>query len=59
MQSFMTFNKETEVLEQNINIFPFLIMTSCTDDFTKRRSHDTPNLISNDAKNIGIRFYQV
>ena len=50
----MTFNKETVVLDQNINIFPFLIMKSHIDDFNKTRSHDTSNLISSDAKNIGI-----
>ena len=50
----MTFNKETVVLDQNINIFPFLIMKSYIDDFNKTRSHDTSNLISSDAKNIGI-----
>ena len=54
MQSFMTFNKETEVLEQNINIFPFLIMKSYIGDFSKMRSHGTSNLISSDAKHIGI-----
>ena len=56
----MTFNKETEVLEQNINIFPFLIIvTSYIDDVSKMSSYNTPNSISSDAKHIDVCLCQV
>ena len=56
----MTFNKKTEILEQNINIFPFLlIMTSYIDEFSTIQLHDTPNLIAMDGKHINICLYQV
>ena len=58
MQSLMTFNKKTEVFEQNINIFLFpLIMVSYIDDFSKMKSHDTPNSTSSDAKHNSL-FYR-
>ena len=42
----MTFDKETEDLEQNIfwNKIFFIIMTSYVDDFSKMRPYDTPSL---------------
>ena len=60
MQSFMTFNKETEVFEQNVNVFPLLIiMTSYFDDFSKMRSYHTLNLVSSHVKHLDICLYQV